>query len=97
MGRTGVRRRRLALTVLTLALCGLLIGPVAHGLTASAAPRRQPVRVWVVRSGDTLWQIARQVAPSEDPRAVVDRIATANPIAKSGIVPGQSLVVPLSP
>jgi Tfp pilus assembly protein FimV len=50
----------------------------------------------VVRSGDTLWSIARRVSPSEDPRPIVDAIAGANPVAPGALVPGQTLVIPLA-
>ena len=48
----------------------------------------------VVRSGDTLWSIAGEVAPEEDRRAVVDAIVEANDLDGVGIVPGQLLQLP---
>jgi LysM repeat protein len=47
----------------------------------------------VVREGDTLWSIARRLAPEGDPRPIVDELATANRIDAGSIVPGQALVV----
>ena len=50
----------------------------------------------VVERGQTLWQIAREVAPSVDPRVTVDRIATLNALPASGALQaGSTLVVPL--
>ncbi|MEP7060137.1 MAG: LysM peptidoglycan-binding domain-containing protein [Actinomycetota bacterium] len=49
---------------------------------------------YVVRSGDTLWGIARSVDPSADPRAVIDQIQRMNTLAGSSIEPGQLLAVP---
>jgi nucleoid-associated protein YgaU len=48
----------------------------------------------VVRSGDTLWSIARATSPGDDPRPVVDSIAAANGIDPGSLVPGQVLVIP---
>ena len=33
---------------------------------------------YVVRPGDTLWTIAAEIAPDDDPRAVVDALREAN-------------------
>jgi nucleoid-associated protein YgaU len=50
----------------------------------------------VVRSGDTLWDIASGVAePGSDVRNVVEDIKRANGLRDSLIHPGQVLVVPV--
>ncbi len=49
---------------------------------------------YVVRSGDTLWSIARRVAPGEDPRPVVDPHQVTKRVVAGALVPGQTLVVP---
>jgi hypothetical protein len=48
------------------------------------------------RSGDgqTLWQIARSVAPADDPRDTVDRIRDLNGLGTETVQAGQRLVVP---
>ena len=48
----------------------------------------------VVRSGDTLWSIARDVAPAEDPRAVVDAIVELNGLDSVDLLPGAELRLP---
>jgi LysM domain len=48
----------------------------------------------VVEPGDTLWSIARQVAPEEDTRAVVDAIEDVNELDSTLLVPGQVLQLP---
>jgi LysM repeat protein len=54
-----------------------------------------PARVYVVRSGDTLWGIARRVAgPTADPRPVIARFVEANDLRGATIQPGQRLVLP---
>ena len=84
-----IRRRRAAV---------LLIGAVlVLGLpVASRAMGDGPVRpaTYVVRPGDTLWSIAVRVSPGSDPRGVVDRIARANGVETTRLVPGQRLILP---
>jgi nucleoid-associated protein YgaU len=48
----------------------------------------------VVEAGDTLWSIAREVAPQEDVRAVVDAIEEVNELDGTLLVPGQVLQLP---
>jgi nucleoid-associated protein YgaU len=48
----------------------------------------------VVQSGDTLWSLAQEVAPEEDPRGVVDAIVDLNGLAGVDLVPGQVLQLP---
>lgn len=45
--------------------------------------------------GDTLWTLAADVAPEADPRDVVDGIISLNALTTGGIVPGQTLSIPL--
>ena len=92
MSRTRVRRRRT-----TLAVCLVLVGAAWAGPALRALAPDAPVRVdrtaYVVRQGDTLWSIARQVSPNGDPRSVVDSLSADNGISADGLVPGQVLVV----
>jgi LysM repeat protein len=48
----------------------------------------------VVDSGDTLWSIARRVAPGRDPRPVVDGLIEANNL-RGGLQAGQELSIPV--
>ena len=48
----------------------------------------------VVQPGDTLWSIASDLAPDEDPRGVVDALQDANDLDGAELVPGQVLLVP---
>lgn len=47
-----------------------------------------------VQSGDTLWQLAAEIAPSADPREVISDIVRLNQLATSDVQPGQSLAIP---
>jgi len=48
----------------------------------------------VVRPGDTLWTIARNASPQNDPRDLVWKIRKANGLDDPTLYPGQRLVVP---
>lgn len=92
MERTYVRRR-----IAVALVAAVAVAPWLSPLRAAISGERT-VRVasetYVVHSGDTLWSIARRVAPSEDPRAIVDAIAEANGLGSGELHPGQALVVP---
>ena len=48
-----------------------------------------------VRSGDTLWTIAEEVAPdNNDVRGVISEIRHLNELDSSMIIPGETLLVP---
>ena len=48
-----------------------------------------------VRSGDTLWTIAEEVAPvGDDARGVIAEIRHLNDLDSSLIIPGETLLVP---
>jgi hypothetical protein len=43
-----------------------------------------------------LWGIAQDIAPDQDPRSVVQQIRILNDLDTRSIVPGQSILVPVS-
>jgi len=100
MTRTRVRqRRRLTVAALGMAVAVVLSAPVAgalgrHGGSEPGSPPRRAERVYVVRSGDTLWSIAEQAGEGADPRPLVDAIAERNGIDPGALVPGETLVIP---
>ena len=48
-----------------------------------------------VLPGDSLWSIARDVAPAADPRDVVDDIMNLNALSSAVLDAGQSLAIPV--
>ena len=96
IGRVRLTRRgralaRMLATVLVVAVF-LLVAP---GLARGDGPDRPASRVtYVVQPGDTLWSIARRVAPGQDPRPVVDRLIEANDV-RGGLQAGQELSIPI--
>jgi len=49
----------------------------------------------VVQQGENLWEIARRIAPSADPRQVVTEIRSLNGLGSSPVIAGQSVAVPV--
>ena len=48
-----------------------------------------------VQPGESLWQLAGEIAPSHDPREVVSDLVQLNQLGSAEVQPGQSLSVPL--
>ena len=87
-----MRARVLAVVLVVAAF--LIIAP---GLARGDGPDRPAPRVtvtYVVQPGDTLWSIARRVAPGRDPRPVVDGLIEANGV-RGGLQAGQELSIPV--
>lgn len=47
-----------------------------------------------VSSGDSMWQLATELAPREDPREVIAQILRFNQLTSADVVAGQQLAVP---
>jgi LysM repeat protein len=59
---------------------------------ATPAAAEASKRVYTVQPGDTLWSIARQLHPHDDPRSVVDQLAAQ--VHGGSLQAGQRLVLP---
>ncbi|HEX4223324.1 MAG TPA: LysM peptidoglycan-binding domain-containing protein, partial [Pseudonocardiaceae bacterium] len=65
------------------------------GGTSSSVPVPSATTVVTIQSGQTLWEIATDEAPSSAPQDVVDRIQQLNNISDATLHPGERLVVPV--
>jgi len=99
--RAAARRRRLrglsrlALLVVVL-LATVWIGVRVANATSNAASVTE--RQYVVRTGDTLWDLARRSYPGDlDTRQLIFRIERRNGLANADIHPGETLVLPILP
>ena len=93
------RRGRLVAFSASVAALGAIVigaGQVAGASGSDSQASNSPAeQVVVVQAGETLWGIAREVAPGSDPRGVVRQIRQMNDLGTTPVVPGQSIVVPV--
>lgn len=82
------------LGVVTAVAVAALVGPSLVGSPAGPELELAGRATVTVHSGDTLWSIARSVAPGTDPREVVDALQDVNGIDGADLVPGQVLLLP---
>lgn len=102
-GRLSITRRgRLVVAICVLALMGLAVArfggvmdDVSSWVTLSQ-PAPTVEQVVTVMPGQSLWDIAGQVAPSRDPRDVVIEVRDANGMPDSRVYAGQELLIPAS-
>ncbi len=99
-------RRALAAAAVVLAAAAVVVvlGLLAGAAAAARGGGQQPpaatetVTVVTVGTGETVWDLARQVTPAAsgaELAAVVERIVTGNSLASVQLHPGQVLQVPL--
>lgn len=79
---------RVLAVMVVAAVAALGLAVVAHGVTA---PTDTTV---VVQPGDTLWSIATEHYPGDDPRARIDEIEQLNGLHGPAIEAGETLHLP---
>jgi nucleoid-associated protein YgaU len=93
------RRGRMLLTALSVIVFGSAIVVLGLRVTGVLEPgpnftHTVPVQV---APGETLWSIAQDTNPTQDPAIVVERIADLNKLATpADVVPGQTLQIPIA-
>lgn len=93
-GRLHLTRRGRAVLVL-LALLVVAAGVMGGRAVADAPQRATEVTTHAVQAGETLWEIATDVAaPGEDVRDVVLRLQELNALADGSLQAGQVLLLP---
>jgi len=73
----------------------MVIGSLSADAGTAGVAGQAATGVVVVQPGESLWQIARELAPQADPRATLSTIRELNGLDGNAVVPGQSLVVPV--
>jgi LysM domain-containing protein len=92
MSRTRVRWDRVLVLAAVLAGSSVVAVRAAGGSTGGPVPI---VDRYVVRSGDTLWELARRSVGREgDPRPLVDGIREINGMETSQLLAGEELILP---
>ena len=93
------RRGRVVLGVVStlfLLLVVLVSGRFSADAGTSMSDQGRATGVVVVQAGESLWQIAQAIAPQADPRETVTVIRELNGLGEAAVVPGQSIVVPVT-
>jgi hypothetical protein len=99
---TGLRLTRRGRAVATLAITlPVVLGAVVCTRTTADAGTTAVVQMRatghvVVQPGESLWSVAREVAPQADPRETVLRLRELNHLSSDSVEVGQALVVPVS-
>lgn len=91
--------RRGRVVVVAAALLVLLALAVFAGAGSVATERPgtpEPTRTVLVGPGDTLWEIAADIAPAGEVREMVDRIERLNALDSAMVQAGQRLQVPVT-
>jgi len=91
------RRGRAVLTLLVavpLPIAAAVTGIGALGAAAGTQGSAATFSYVTVEPGESLWQVAQEVAPTADPRDVVADILTLNNLSSGEVQPGQRLAIP---
>lgn len=97
-GRVRLTRRGRVLVVLALAvalLAGLSLLRTSASVATSQAPAPAPLGVTTVHPGETLWGVARRIAPDADVRRLVAQIRELNHMDSATLQIGQQLLLPV--
>lgn len=95
--RITARGRRVLAALVALPVAGAIAFAALSGGTALASAQHTAAGTFstvTVQPGDTLWSIAGEVAPNDDPRDVVAEISKLNLIDGGVIEVGQHLAIP---
>jgi hypothetical protein len=82
----------LGLVATPLVLVALAFGINAGGATATSSST--PLAKVTVVDGESLWNVAQQIAPKADPRDVIADIESVNRMNSASIYPGEQLLIP---
>lgn len=89
-----VNPRRFVKSVATLAIAGFAISGFIFGQVASATDTKADQVYYSVHAGDTLWNIASELAPTQDPRDFITELVELNKLTSASVTPGQKLLIP---
>jgi Tfp pilus assembly protein FimV len=90
-------RRMLAALAAAPAIVALSLAVVSGGSALAARDAGAPPATFAtvtVAAGDSLWSIAERVAPTADPRDVVDALVRLNGLEGGAVSAGQRLALP---
>ncbi|MGV8970232.1 MAG: hypothetical protein ACOH1J_07270 [Microbacteriaceae bacterium] len=90
------RRGRIVLTA--LAAIPVVITAMVFALNGGGAVATSgggaPLETVTVLAGETLWNLAEEIAPTVDPREFISDVLAVNPSAGAGVAAGSQLAIP---
>jgi LysM repeat protein len=92
--RMTARGRRVLMALIVVPLLVVVAFLALNGGRATASNEAVTPTYVSVQQGESLWQLAEQVAPKADPRDVIADIVSLNGLASSDVVAGQRLAIP---
>ena len=94
--RLTTRGRRVfgTLAVIPVIALAILVGPNVLGAQATSTSGSTDFTYVSVAPGQSLWQLAAEVAPQADTREVVADILRLNGLNSGDVQPGQELAIP---
>jgi hypothetical protein len=75
-------------------IVALVLGLNAGGAIATDSGASTPLQSVTVSSGESLWQLAEQLAPASDPRDFIADVIQLNQLGSAEVHPGQRLDIP---
>ena len=96
VSRLRITRRGRVVLALLVASLGLTVGLLGFGggAIATSNPGSDNFQYLTVQPGQSLWDLAKSIAPNSDPRDVIADISRLNGLQGSTIHPGEQLAVP---
>lgn len=89
------RRGRVVALAVLVALLFAAFSFGRFGSQAATSPEPRPaVSQTTVQPGESLWTVAKRVAPRTDPRETVEQLRRMNDLAGSSLQAGQQLLLP---
>lgn len=97
--RVRLTRRGRVVVVAVLAALLLAVFAMGRGGTSQAdagGAAVAPMGVTTVHAGESLWSVAKRIAPDSDAREVVAQIRSLNEMGDSSLAVGQQLLLPVA-
>lgn len=82
------------LAAVPLVIAALVVGLGAGGAVATKDAATDSLTWVTVDSGQSLWDLAAEIAPAADPREFAAHVVAFNQLDSSVIQPGQELAIP---
>ena len=98
-----IRRSHLRMTkrgravLLSIVAAPVVVAALIAGINAGSATATSsatPLAKVTVVGGESLWGLAKQIAPNADPRDVIADIISVNRLGSADIYPGEQLYIP---